>query len=75
MAKTAGFVGAVHIPNVGMFATVTSVITPAGVVASTSTLDALKTAGTAPNVHSISAPVQTCTAMCHLHSLPSHILS
>lgn len=66
VAMAVGFSGEEHVPNDGMFATVTSVITPAGVVADTSTLDALKTAVAAPKVHCTSAPVETCSAMSHL---------
>jgi len=59
VARVAGLIGDEHMTKVGMFAGVMSVITPAGVVAETSTLEAVKTAGADPNVHTTTAPVET----------------
>lgn len=56
---TSGLASETHMPNVAMFSSDTSVMTPAGVVADTSASDAVNTAGTAPNVHSTDAPVET----------------
>ena len=63
---TAGLASDVHRPNVGIFSGATSVIPPAGVVADTSTLDAVNSAGVAPNVHAKAAPVETWFAMVYL---------
>lgn len=60
-AITSGLAGAEHIPNVGMFSASTSVTTPAGVVAETSSPDAVNSQGATPNAHSTNAPVETST--------------
>ena len=65
---TAGLASDVHIPKVGIFSGDTSVITPAEVVADTSTLDAVNSADIRPNVHVKAAPVETWFATAYLPS-------
>lgn len=58
-ASTSGLASDVHKPKDGIFSSDTSVITPAGVVAATSTLEAVNTVGATPNVQAKAAPVET----------------
>jgi hypothetical protein len=65
LAATAGLAADEHIPNVGMQASPTSVITPVGAVADTLAPLASKTAGASPHVHFTCAPVQTSVPIIH----------
>jgi hypothetical protein len=74
-AITAGFVGAVHIPKVGIFTTgLWSMILAAGLPSTITRLagSTIRADGAAPNEHCIIAPATTCFAIAET---PTSILS
>jgi hypothetical protein len=58
-ADAPGLAGEEQIPNVGTFATVTSVTTPTGLPAEVLVPEAAKTAGSVPKEHCSVAPLHT----------------
>lgn len=58
-AATCGLAGELHRPNGGTLLAALSVTTPAAAVADTSTPEAAKVDGAAPNEHASNAPVDT----------------